>query len=1116
MNRHTWAERLRVSTLLAICLAAAAFRAAAVEPARRFVDALRRGGYYDEAVAYLEQQRSVGRVSEAFRETIDYELGLTLLESSRTLPAPQRRERLRLAEGRLAAFLEEHPQHASAAAADSALAEVLVACGRLEVEEAGRWASGSAQRLEHLRTARLNLSRAEKTLAESEQQGEAAFKKLGFVNPQDLKRCQVRDQLRRQILQAKLARTWAHEEIAQTYEPGSAEFRATLADAARQFAELAEQQRDQLAGLYARLGEGSCYRRLGEAGKAFAIFEGLLVWPDEPEALRTLKTRAAVAALETALLPGVNKYKEALDISRKWQQAAEYPLAGGGESAGEEGLAIRFLGGEAALAYARSLAGGGPEQARLRQECLAAAKENFAAVAAAAGRYQQKAKLRLLEPALVSTPEHPPATFAEARDRLQAAIERVSAAEAEVRLTAAREVEVRRACERRLDAARTEATCYARLALQLAAGIASGEELPPAAPPAGTQQLLKPDAPARDTAGVPSLALRASTERVRRLAARDELDGVRYYLAYLCFSSGDMEEAAVLGESLAKRAENSPRAREGARIALAAYDALLQQAPAGADRRQARQRLVRLAESIVKRWPTHREADDARMVLLEAALDEGRLEQAQHDLDAIATDSPRRGEAELALGQALWTAYRQAARGDCPSFRSNQGLGFAGGHIRREKGTVPLKAGLRDNDSGDMLARAWSLLHQGMQRMREPLEAGGAISGTLAAASLAMAEMSLEGGRSDEAIQRLEDPKQGAKTLVDIRDRAAQWGDFPAETYRVALRAYVAAGQEEAAEQALVELENIAAQQSGAAAAKRLSQMAVRLGRDVEQQLVAFRRQRQEELAARWVGAMDAFLTHVAAARDQASFFRLNAVAEGFYGLGAGLQTPLPAAPLTVPTGAKPVSQPEAKPPAALDAQKYYRRAAAAFQGLLRRCDREPHFAPQPEAVTAVRVRLAGCLRRLGQFADGLDMLRSVLKEHRTMVDAQVEAAYTYQGWGETWPDGYRLAILGDPRSPEIWGWAELARQVEPAESYRDVLFTARYNLALCRFRQAQSEPRAEDRAALLAAAREDIRSLQRAHPGLGGQPPAEGQSGPDCCGELLRQIEEALSKSTR
>jgi tetratricopeptide (TPR) repeat protein len=1025
-----WFQRAAAAVFI-VWLALAAGRTEAVEEAREFVDALRRNGYYDEAIAYLEQQRTAAHVGAAFQETIDYDLGLTLLESARGAGVvAQRQERLRDAQKRLAAFLAEHPNHPLAAAAGNALADALLGRGRLQVAEAGEWGKGSAERRQRLESARGLFLEAHKALAEIDSRADESRKKLGFVDPRDLKKCQARDNLRRQQLQAQLAGIWAHDEIAQTYEAGSPEYRQTLLETAQQFSELHEKQGDQLAGLYARLGEASCYRRLGEPRKAFAIFEGLLIWPDEPPAFRTMKTLAAVAALETALLPGVNKYKEAMDISQKWLLSAQR-----GELSSQEGLAIRFLGAEAAMAYAQTLQDAGPEETRLRQKCLQEAREGYTQVAAAAGPYQQKAKIRLLEPALVAAAERAPASFAEARDRLAASMERAQAAEAEVRLASGKDLQTRRDCQVRLETIRAEAIRLGRLALHLA----------------------PPEAPAED------------------------VSEVRYYLAYLCFTAGDMEEAAVLGEFLAGHAGDGAAGREGGKIALAAYDDLFRHAPPGEERRLARQRLLRLAESVAKRWSTHSEADDARIVLLEAALDDGRLDQARQCLDAISIDSPRRGEAEMGLGHALWVAYRRA--------------------LRLPDAQRPSK-----DELGKMAAQAEQLLTSGIQRARDAVEAGGAVSDLLAAASLAMAEISLSAGRPEQAVQWLEDPKFGAKTLVDARDAAAQWSDFPAQTQRVALRVYVAAGQEEAGqaeegERAMLELENVVRQGDAADAGKRLTDSAVRLGQDVQEQIEQFQQQGKGDQATRWIRAMDAFLTRIAGARDRASFFRLHAVAETFFGLGRGLDP----RPVTASLG------PGAK--ASQDAQKYYSKAAEAFRELLRRCDADKTFAPQAEAVTAVRVRLGSCLRRLGQYPEALDVLSAVLKEHGMLVDAQVEAAYIYQAWGEERPECYEFAVQGNPASREVWGWGELSRRVESVAKYEEVFFEARYNLALCRFRQAQAQTDPQERGRRLQAAERDLLDLERLYPdafaGDGG-----GKSWPPKLSDLLRQIRQSRSES--
>ncbi|MGD0900237.1 MAG: hypothetical protein ABR915_20580, partial [Thermoguttaceae bacterium] len=611
--------------------------------------------------------------------------------------------------------------------------DALVALGRLSVEEAAQWAPGSADRKKRLQSARESFIKAQKGYAEIKKQSEESLRKLGFVDPADLKKCHARDRLRREQLQAGLAWIRAHQEIAGTYEADTVRYRQILRESAAEFAELHEQQGDQLGGLYARLGEASCYQALGEPRHAFAIFEGLLVWPDEPEAFRTLKTRAAVQALQTAILPGVKKYKEALDISEKWLQTANRD-----QRASPEGLAIRFLGAEAAMAGVQTLQGGGPEQAKFRDQCLREARENYTLVAAAAGPYQQKAKLRLLEPALASAPPRAPATFAEACDRLKAAMDRAGAAEAEVRLAAGKEVQIRRDCQQRLETTRQEAITYGRLALRLAT----------------------------------------------REVSQTDLDAARYELAYLLLTSGDLEEAAVLGEFLAGHAEGAPGG-EGAKIALAAYHALFHRAPETDAGRQARLQVLHLANSVVKRGSTHPAADDARIVLLEAAVADGRLDEARQHLDAIPVGSPRRGEAELGLGQALWTAYR-AEKGDGSNLPHG---GPEAGPASREPHKLDLSP-----------FSAEQLLKDGMARTRSAVGAGQTLSGMAAAGSLAMAEISLDAGRFDEAVERLEDLNVGAKTLVDTRDRAAGWGDFPAETYRAALQVYVAAGQEEEAE----------------------------------------------------------------------------------------------------------------------------------------------------------------------------------------------------------------------------------------------------------------------------------------------------------------------------
>ena len=115
----------------------AARRADCSEPVRRFFDGLRQRGYFEEALEYLDQLRQGDCADASFREVIDYEAGLTLIDMAHAgQPDAASEKLLDQAEGRLARFLAEHPWHVLAAAAKTQLAGVLVERGRLKAEQA--------------------------------------------------------------------------------------------------------------------------------------------------------------------------------------------------------------------------------------------------------------------------------------------------------------------------------------------------------------------------------------------------------------------------------------------------------------------------------------------------------------------------------------------------------------------------------------------------------------------------------------------------------------------------------------------------------------------------------------------------------------------------------------------------------------------------------------------------------------------------------------------------------------------------------------------------------------------------------------------------------------------
>jgi len=525
----------------------------------------------------------------------------------------------------------------------------------------------------------------------------------------------------------------------------------------------------------------------------------------------------------------------------------------------------------------------------------------------------------------------------------------------------------------------------------------------------------------------------------------EEYDAVRYYLAYLRYASGELEEAAALGEALAQASSDSAAARQAARTGLAAREALLRRAT-GESRRTAIERVQALAERIIQRWGDRPEADDARGVLLDLALGDGQpgdgqLEKAEQYLQAISATSPRRVAAELNLGQALWQRALQILRSST----------LEHDHAAEAEKTM---------------ARAEGLLADGIARGRKAVDAGAAADPALPPALLALAQIDLRAGRYAEAIALLEDPSIAGG----------------ADSSGLALLACVASGQFDQAKVRLQTMQSLLPADGSADGARQTLQTCVRMNRLLKQHLAGFRERRQNELLQKIVQQFETFLAMPAEGPAGGSFFVQAWRAEAYSGLAEGLDGGGPAV----------------LPPA----EKQYRHAVSAFQAILQRAATPP--APLPEAghprsgsgsefslaaevAIALRIELARCLRRLSDNAQALGQLLAILKDHPEMVDAQVEAAYAYQSWGDEKPEYLEMAIQGDERYQEVWGWGELARRVQSEARFRDVFHEARYNLAFCRFRQAQFATERWQRTRLANAAENDILTTRKLFPDMGG-----------------------------
>ncbi|MEX0677517.1 MAG: hypothetical protein WD063_10610 [Pirellulales bacterium] len=980
--------------------------ASAAEPVEAFLEALRGRRFYDEAFDYLEQLRASAHLGAPFQERLLYEQAVTLLASASDTSDPRVREtRLARAAELFEKFYASHPQHLLAASAKNQLAGILVERGRNELREALDTTkdSAAARAREWFEQARGQFAAAEKDL--DAQLG--TMPKLlapGEIELKDQKR-----QLAGDLAQARLLRTSIDYELAKTYEPASAKAKQHFTDAARNYAALYETYRTRAVGLLARLWEGRCYQELAQYTEALGCYQELMDLADADET-RTIKTMATRHALECWTNDGVKKYQAAIERGERWEKEA------GSGATDADALAIRYLTALACQEQSQSL----PDKDPNRKKLVGVARQHVGAVARQPGEYQRPAKTLLVALSGKNAPDGnaPPGKFADAYEQAQQALSRVQGAAAA--LSAAR-ADTGKAALEKLTKQKDESAAQAMKLLRLALSLSD------------------PKTPLED------------------------LNSARYYLCYVCWDTGNYYEAAVLGEFLARRYPDSLPGRQGARIALAAYVRLYGASDAP-DRSFELAKIQQIAEMTFQRWPDQEEAEEAALTLVNFAAAAGQVDKAVGYLARISADSPRRGQAELRAGQALWSSYLRALR------------------LPDEDRPPPEK-------SQALKQQAQEILTQGIERVGK----SGPLDATLASAAFSLAQICVESGDTAKAIFWLEQPKFGPLTLVKAGHPAAAREGFAVETYKMALRAYVSVSpqQLEKAEEAMNALEKLVGGTGDAKAAENLTAIYISLGRQLQDHLKELRKSGNTNELDSVSKAFEVFLDRVVKRDAGGSYASLNWAGETYYSLGAGFD--------------------EGGSSASPRAKSYLQKATTAYRRMLEMAQKDPKYKDQPDALVGMRLRLADCLMRGGDFDEAIKTVADVLKDRQMLISAQVQAAEIYQAKGATDPKGYELAILGGQPKRDgtnlIWGWGKISKMTMNNPKFEQTFHQARLNIAAARYQYALAQKDKARRTKVLEAAVGDLWQTYKLLPKLGG---------PDTTTQYdrtLKKIQKALGK---
>ena len=533
----------------------------------------------------------------------------------------------------------------------------------------------------------------------------------------------------------------------------------------------------------------------------------------------------------------------------------------------------------------------------------------------------------------------------------------------------------------------------------------------------------------------------------------EEVNETRYLLCYLHYRAGANYDAAVLGEFLARNYSKYSKAILSAQIALAGYQNAHSQARAE-DRQFDLQRMIALVDHMETHWPEAPETHDAWLVLGKLALRSGSMDEASHYFSRIPSDSPKGAEADLLKGQVLWSNYLRTAG-------------------------LPDESRPTDDELRQMATEAQLKLKEGVDRSREQHERGGHLPRDLALAELSLAQSYLGDSKIGEAIRLLERKTTGPLALVQSNAPVAAGGNFAVETYKVALRAYVADNQLPKAEQILQALQQRVA--STGQGGRGLMQIYLSLGRELKEKVARLQAEGREDELKRVLASFEQFLIEIAKQSDELT--SLNWVAESFYQLGEVLS--------------------------AHHAQSCFDRAAETYTKALSVVD------PQDQArVDALKLRLARCNRQKADYQQALTMVSDVLASRPKMLDAQIEAARVYQAWGREKPTYYTRAVVGHKPTGtagakvEIWGWTRLAANVERYEKYRSIYHDARYEAAVCYFRRGQQQTDPALKKSDLKRAEQTIIFTARLDPEMGGPDTFDRSD------RLLKRIRQAAGHS--
>jgi hypothetical protein len=999
----------------------------AAEPVEEFLSALRARKYFDTAREYLQSLPSNPNVSDEIKALVPYELGRILVDDSKDeRVTSERLKQLDQAAVYFNEFLTKNPTHDSAGMARIQLGSVLVERARSTVDLANRPGS-AAKKNDLLAEARKQYVAARAAFEAVVKDYDARLKKYpNFVPKTDKKIREEKNAVRKVLIEASfhLANTYYQE--AESYDDAASKERKTLfTTSAAEFHKIYEKYRTVLAGLYAGMWEARSYQELGDLRRAIGLYLELLQQPDEPEAFRELRNKVLKLAMECWNDSRVGQPEESEQRGKDWVDHARP-----GEDSSPEGLAIQYFTAQAKHLIIQKLKEPAKKEGS-KKEAKPAAKEDrhreldivklLRRVADYPGDYQKSAKELLARYRELKQAD--PETFAEAYEQGKLAFNAYE--EYVEKSKASKSAPEQEKTAKDAEIALNDAVRLFRLAL----------------------------------------LLKEKDKKFDIKESIDDLNAIRYYLAFAYFKQGGLHDAAVQGEMLAQHYPKFAGSQQAGWIALVAWVNLYNNADPGDGRRFEAMQMNRVAEMITQHWPGSQQADQSWMVLADVAIREDDLERAKTCLEKIKPDSPRRGEADLKLGQANFRLYLRNMR-------------------------LPTKPPQAELDK--LLKDAEAQLIAGIKAARKQVAEGTAVGRVLLGGELSLAQIYVNRGTPEGAKLALGLVTNGKDLLIDLfkqGNEEAKYGILPQEGLKVQLRACVTLGDIKQASDALDQLKKLTA--GKADAHKQLMALFISLGREIEGQIKSAAPEQKTKL----VESFDQFLKKILeGGTDTLDFNSLTWVGATYVGLADGLavdgKRSSAAAPYFAQALATYTRMKEIKLPEKTKLEEELKSALAA------RADKEKidqikaELRKADDMLNAIDTRRARCETGAGRYQEAIDILGEVLMRKETDLDAQREACITFQEWGAAVdPKQFIRARAGSPvkgKRGVIWGWAMMSRKLQPyvkqpdAENLRNMFFDARLEFSKSFYDHAMLVTNATEKEKLVDYSYDSIDKLYR------------------------------------